>query len=188
MAHALHDAARGLEQSMAKDNEEEEEIGEAPAKKKAGRGRVIAIAVGANAALLGIAIVVMKMTMAPPHPEAAKPQAGQKQPEKEAHSARIGPLVDVDGFIVNIPGEDGNHYLKASVAVELESESAKSHFEEKMQVVRNEVLMYLSGLSLGSTRSVKQKRDIEHGLKKLLNARLGDEIVAGAYFTEFVTQ
>ncbi|MDD5309451.1 MAG: flagellar basal body-associated FliL family protein [Deltaproteobacteria bacterium] len=173
---------------MARDIENEEDEKEAPVERKWSTGRIIGIVAGANVIVIAIAIVALRLIMAPPGPKTEEPRVEGKEHGKVAERRGIGPLVNLDGFIVNIPGEDGNHYLKASMSVEATGEEGKALLEEKMQIVRNEVLMYLSGLNVGSTRSVKQKRDMEARLRTLLNRRLGNDVVAGAFFTEFVTQ
>ncbi|MDJ0761611.1 MAG: flagellar basal body-associated FliL family protein [Myxococcota bacterium] len=144
---------------------------------------IVIIVVGANLAIIG---VVLALTLggsksaeaeAAPNPQTAAPvQTG------------LGPLVKLDSFIVNVASEEGTQYLKASLVIELTGEHVNDLFSKSEMIVRNEVLMYLSSLSVQNTQTVKQKRAIQSRLTKLINKRLEGEIVKGAFFTEFVTQ
>ncbi len=142
---------------------------------------LIIIAVTVNVAIAGV-IVVMLMgssgSEAAPAPEAkVEPAPG------------IGPLIALDDFIVNVEGENGvQKYLKAALSIELKNDLGQAPFEEAQMLVRNEVLMYLSSLSLEQIKTVKQKKVIQETLKKRINKRLKGDLVAGVYFTEFVTQ
>jgi flagellar FliL protein len=99
-----------------------------------------------------------------------------------------GPLVQMANFVVNIQSDEGAKYLKAAIVVELGNPQALDSFKQWEQIVRNEVLVFLSSLEAAETITVKQKRMVENRLRGIINKRVGAEIVVGVYFTEFVTQ
>lgn len=164
---------------MADDNAQEA----APKKSKT---MLIVILVVVNVVIIGVVAAVFLMggkEDAKPEGEAAAAEAVPAAP-----GSGPGPLMPMDNFVVNVQGEEGGRYLKASLAVELKAETMGEAFGKWEKLLRNEVLVYLSGLEVADTRSAKQKRNIEKKLKKVLNDRVGTEMIAGVYFTEFVTQ
>lgn len=119
-----------------------------------------------------------------------KPAAGG--PAKPAATAALtnefGPVVDMADFVVNIQSEEGTAYLKVKLSLELVAETATDTVNKAMPVLRNEVLLYLSGLSVAEVRTPQQKQEIQEKLKETINKRLKSELIKAVYFTEFVTQ
>ena len=111
----------------------------------------------------------------------------EKKPKKKP-AGEVGPIVDLDGFVVNVQGLEGARFLKAKVSVELDAEESVEPFNKSVAIVRNEILLMLSEVDVEQMKKAKEKRKLEKKIVKALNKRLGGETVSGAYFTEFVMQ
>ena len=144
---------------------------------------IVILVVVVNLIIAGVVIVVF--VMGGKDSEAAKSEASAAA---VAPTNGPGTLLPMENFVVNIKGEEGGKYLKASIVLEMKGETAADMFAKWEKLLRNEVLVYLSSLDVEETRSVKQKRAIETKLKEILNGRIGSNEILGVYFTEFVTQ
>jgi flagellar FliL protein len=162
---------------------EEQEIEEIPKKSKT--MLIVIIAIVVNVAIVAVVLIVF-VGGGSSGEQAAKKSADAAHPASLGNSP--GPLVEMDNFVVNVNSDEGTKYLKAAVVVELTHETLNEPFEKWKQVIRNEMLVYLSSLEVDETRTIKQKRKIEGHLKGIVNKRVGADMVSGVYFTEFVTQ
>ena len=153
------------------------------APKKSKTMLIVIIVVVLNLVIAGVVVVVFVM--------GGEEKAAATAPSPSAIAAPTngpGTLLPMENFVVNVKGEEGGKYLKASIVLEMKAENAADLFGKWEKILRNEVLVYLSSLDVEETRTVKQKRTIEGKLKDILNQRIGIEAVSGVYFTEFVTQ
>ena len=160
----------------------EENIQEQPAKSSKTMLIVILVVV-VNLVIVGVVVGVFVMGKKGDTPEAAA-----AAPAAVGPTAGPGTLMPMDNFVVNVHSEEGGKYLKASIVVEMKVEGAADVFAKWERLLRNEVLVYLSGLEVEDTHTAKQKRAIQEKIKDILNRRIGTDLVSGVYFTEFVTQ
>ncbi|MCU0664252.1 MAG: flagellar basal body-associated FliL family protein [Myxococcota bacterium] len=161
-------------------SEEAKDKAEAPPAKSKSMLVIIIAAVGGIAITGVVMFFVMGNKSSGPDPAKAAPVA---VPTNE-----FGPVVDMPDFVVNIQSEEGTAYLKVKISLELIAETATETVNKAMPVLRNEVLMYLSSLSVAEVRTTQQKEEIQGKLKEGLNKRLKAELVKSVFFTEFVTQ
>lgn len=177
---------------------------EAPAAKAAGSNKlmlIIGMLVAAGGS--GGATYFLTRPKEPPpgaaaegKPAKAKPAEGAEDDDdgEEAGAEEGGkehPVVNLPPFLVNL-GDDFNdpHYLKVSVAVEVdgEGEEAGKAFEGKAPRVRGAVLMYLSGLKLEDVQGVDNRKKIVAGVRKEVRHAAGRKLVRDVYITEMVVQ
>ncbi len=163
---------------MSDDNNEELE------EKPKGNKMMIIIIVAAVAvvAIIGVVVVLLLNKGGGDKKSAEEEKPRIEEPDK------LGPLVKMDSFVVNVPNGERGVYLRTSLTIELIDDLAAEPFEKWRPIMRNEVLMYLSGLKLSDSQSIENKRKIEKSLVKKLNGRLKSKLVKGVYFTEFITQ
>ena len=171
---------------MAEENEQGQ-----PQKKS--KTMLIVIIVVVVNLVIGGAVVAVMMSGGNEKPAAPASGGGGGGGDDDAPMARMsgegpGPLVQMENFVVNIQSDEGAKYLKAAIVVELAGTDAQESFKQWEQLIRNEVLVFLSSLEVAETITVKQKRLIEKRLRGIINKRIGADIVVGVYFTEFVTQ
>jgi flagellar FliL protein len=123
-----------------------------------------------------------------PTPE--EPQnPGDKVPVPQLEqSAAIGPMVDIDEFIVNIISGDTAHYVKASLTVELTNENARTEVENRMPQMRDTILMLIGNKTYEELQDLQGKKQLKAELMSNINSFLQTGKVKSIYFTNFVVQ
>jgi flagellar protein FliL len=121
----------------------------------------------------------------------ASPAAAAPAPVvKEEKSGReiTGPVVALDPFVVNLDEPGNARYLKMTVQLEMVGEKDAEIIEKSKQVIRDDVLGYLSGLHVKDTLGAGAKDAIREALMKKLEAIVGDHKVRRMFFQEFMVQ
>ncbi len=117
------------------------------------------------------------------HAEVAKHEA-----EPEASGNEItGPVVQLDPFVVNL-NEATARYVKVTLQLELTGEPATVNLEKGKQLVRDQVLSYLSGLKVADTLGEAAKDHMKEELLQRIVGALGKGNVKRVFFSEFVVQ
>ena len=99
-------------------------------------------------------------------------------------------VVTLPSFVANI-ADDGSgdmHYLKCTIALELNSKNYEKLIEPRTPRIRNAVLLYLSNLKLADTQGMANKQKILAELRKRISEALGKDAIAEIYLTDFVIQ
>lgn len=99
-----------------------------------------------------------------------------------------GPVVALDPFVVNLDEPGNARYLKMTVQLELVNEHDGEVIEKSKQVIRDEVLSYLSGLHVKDTLGATAKDAIRESLMKRIEAVVGEHKVRRMFFQEFMVQ
>jgi len=162
-------------------------------------------------ALVGIVVVaaaaggwLMRGSGGGGHPPDAfaqgKNQAHDNGGAKQAHNKNdppipmdsgndVGPVVNLDTFIVNILSElNETHYLKTTFAVEVVSEPWIDVVKKKMGRVRHEVILYLAGLTMDEVYGAENKAKISKEVQERIARVVNKEAVRKVYISEFVIQ
>ncbi len=105
-----------------------------------------------------------------------------------AQQAEIGPMVNIDEFIVNIISADTPHYVKASLTVELSNEAVKEEVEQRMPQMRDTVLLLIGNKTYEELQDLQGKRQLKAELSNKMNSFLQAGSVKSIYFTNFVVQ
>ena len=112
--------------------------------------------------------------------------------EAPAHGAEgaalAGSVINLDSLVVNLNDAEELHYLKCTVAVELDDPRSAALIERQTVRIRNGLLLFLSNLRLADTIGIENKEKIQQGLKARLIEMLGAPVVKAVYLTEFVLQ
>jgi flagellar basal body-associated protein FliL len=107
----------------------------------------------------------------------------------EAHSDKPGPVYTMDPFVVNLNESTSSRFLKAGFEVECVDESTVKALDTQKRAVRDEVLRYLSGLSVADTLGEENKEKIGETLVARIDKAIGGHnMVKKMYFTEFMVQ
>lgn len=122
-----------------------------------------------------------------PPPEEMDP--GQQVPVPDlTPQAEIGPMVNIDEFIVNIISADTPHYVKASLTVELNNEEVQAEVEQRMPQVRDAILLLIGNKTYEELQDLQGKRQLKAELTSRINSFLRSGKVKSIYFTNFVVQ
>jgi flagellar FliL protein len=188
---------------MAKEEKKAEAGGEsAPAAPSAAKKNVLKwVLIG----VLGLTVVggggafAWWKFMAPHKEEAAKDdgkasekkggegQEGDKGKEPGPKIEKMGPIVDLDPFIVNLADADPR-YLKLTVKLEVESAEAKQEVTERTPQIRDAILILLTSKDSQSLRPAAGKLQLRDEILQRVNPLLATGEAKNAYFTEFVVQ
>ena len=156
-----------------------------PAKKKSSGGGGLGMIFGLlNLGATGF--LVFKTLTAPAPPAEHGDEAADHAPKKRR--AVAGPIAPMDAFVVNLRDEGVSRYLKTSFELELDSPEALKELEEAKRAVRDDVLRFLSNLSVAETLGEEAKQKIQDGIVARLDRQLGPGRVKKFYFTDFVIQ
>lgn len=100
----------------------------------------------------------------------------------------IGPMINIEEFIVNIISAESNHYVKAALTLELTSETAKEETNMRMPQVRDAILLLVGNKTYDELQDLQGKKQLKAELSSKLNSLLQTGRVKAIYFTEFVVQ
>ena len=115
-------------------------------------------------------------------------KAGEAKPgEQGAAAAKIGPILDLDPFIVNLADTEPR-FLKVTIKLELDGAPAKAEVSERIPQVRDALLILLSSKETQSLKPTSGKLQLREEILQRINALLSTGQARNAYFTEFVVQ
>jgi flagellar FliL protein len=100
---------------------------------------------------------------------------------------KMGPIVDLDPFIVNLSDADPR-YLKLTVKLEVETSEAKAEVTERTPQIRDAILILLTSKDSQSLRPAAGKLQLRDEILQRVNPLLSSGEAKNAYFTEFVVQ
>jgi flagellar FliL protein len=101
---------------------------------------------------------------------------------------QIGPMVDIEEFIVNIISGDAAHYVKASITVELTNEAVQSEVQQRMPQMRDAILLLIGNKTYEELQDLQGKKQLKAELLSKINTFLQTGKVVSIYFTNFVVQ
>lgn len=100
----------------------------------------------------------------------------------------VGPVTSLDPFIVNLNEPEATRYLKATFELEVSDADVVGELEKQKRPVRDEVLRYLSSLSVADTQGEAGKAKIQQEVVARIDKQLGGNKVHRLFFVEFVIQ
>ena len=159
---------------------EDKEVQEAP--KKGGGSKIILLVGLVALANLGatafglLQIVELKSI-------AAQPAVAQPEPTDEEV-----PIIALEPFVVNLNEPGSARYLKIVVSVSMASARAAEAFEQEKVAIRDELLSYLSDLSISDTQGASSKTTIKAQLAARIEDILGRGSTQRLFLKEFVIQ
>lgn len=117
-------------------------------------------------------------------------QAAQAPPPPAAPQAQgtIGPMVEIEPFIVNILDEQGSRYLKAAITLEADIEPTVEEINQRMPQVKDAILLLVGNKTFGEVSDLQGKLQLRSEIRERLNKLLSAGRIQKIYFTEFVVQ
>ena len=165
---------------MAENTEEE---------KPAGSKKKLFIIIGAVVLVLLIGGGVAGFFLLKKEPPPVEEKPGTTVPVPDiTNDQMIGPMVDIEEFIVNIISADSNHYVKASLTVELTNEETREEVESRMPQMRDAILLLLGNKTYEELQDLQGKRQLKAEIINRINSFLQAGKVKSVYFTNFVVQ
>jgi flagellar FliL protein len=102
--------------------------------------------------------------------------------------AKIGPMVEIKEFVVNIIGEDATHYVKASLSLELDKDTTIDEVQKRMPQIRDAILLLISNKTFAELQDIQGKNQVKAELRSKINSFLKTGSVNNIYLTDFVVQ
>ena len=102
--------------------------------------------------------------------------------------AKIGPMVEIKEFIVNIISTDTAHYVKASLSLELDKDSTVEEVNKRMPQIRDAILLLIGNKTFEELQDIQGKNQVKAELKSKINSFLKTGKVNNIYLTDFVVQ
>ncbi len=123
-----------------------------------------------------------------PEPEKASDPGLDVPVPQLSQKSDIGPMVDINEFIVNIISGENNHYVKASLTLELNNDLAAEEITKRMPQIRDSILLLVGNKTYDELQDLQGKRQLKAELTSKINAILQSGRVKSIYFTDFVVQ
>jgi flagellar FliL protein len=105
-----------------------------------------------------------------------------------AAAATVGPMVNIDSFVINILEEKDTRYLKAAVTLELDNPLAADEVKLRMPQIRDAILLLAGNKSFSEVRDLQGKLQLRAEMLDKVNSLLQAGKVQQIYFTDFVVQ
>lgn len=102
--------------------------------------------------------------------------------------ARIGPMVEIKEFVVNIIGSDTPHYVKASLSLELDRDATMDEVNKRMPQIRDAILLLIGNKTYEELQDLQGKKQLKAEITSKINSFLKSGKVKAVYFTNFVVQ
>lgn len=122
------------------------------------------------------------------HGKAAAGGHGEPEPAGGDDEHGGGPLMPLESMVTNLADPDTDRYLKVSMQLRITGDGAKAEVEANLVPVRNQILLYLSSLTIEDTSGADNKREIQKRVKRIANETMPTSRITQVYFTEFVIQ
>ena len=112
-------------------------------------------------------------------------------PATPTPSTTIGPIIDLESFVVNLSDTDRKRYLKVTMQLELEDDKKVSkkltkEIEDKLPVVRDAIITLLSSKKSSDISTPQGKLELKKEIINKLNSKLSSGKIVNIYLTEFV--
>lgn len=145
-------------------------------------GVVLVLLLGAGGA--GFYVIWTKVSnLGAPAPDAEKAAA-----EMADKGPKVGPMLDLSTFIVNLADEDVQRYLKTSISVEMDGEPALTEATDRMPQIKDYIVTLLPTKTSAEILSSEGKQVLRTQLTEGLNRFLSKGRITSLYFTDFVIQ
>ncbi len=112
----------------------------------------------------------------------------EEQAELERQAKQVGPMVNIDTFIVNILDDEESRYLKAALTIEVDKPETSMEVTERMPQIKDAILLLVGNKTFGELRDLQGKIQLRAELINRINSVLIKGKVKRIYFTDFVVQ
>lgn len=100
----------------------------------------------------------------------------------------VGPMVNIDSFVINILEEKETRYLKAAVTLEMANALAVDEVKLRMPQIRDAILLMVGNKTFSEVRDLQGKLQLRAEMLDKINSLLQSGAVQQIYFTDFVVQ
>ncbi len=113
---------------------------------------------------------------------------GAKSEGRSEDLTQVGPMYELDKFIVNLASDGGSRYLRVKMNLELSSSEFQAEVDKKKPLVRDIIIRVLSAKSYEEISTIRGKEALKDEIVNELNKVFIDGHIKNVFFTEFVIQ
>jgi flagellar FliL protein len=118
---------------------------------------------------------------------AGKAKSGEDSKAAPAKDG-LGPMVNIDPFIVNILADQGTRYLKAAITLEAQNKATAAEITARMPEIKDAILLLIGNKTYRELSDLQGKMQLRIELVNRLNKILHQGKIKAIYFTDFVIQ
>lgn len=100
----------------------------------------------------------------------------------------LGPLVEMEDFVVNITHKDSTRFLKIGVTLEVQDEKSVEALKKRMPQVTDAVLLLAGNKRFEEIQDLQGKMQLKADLLARVKGLVGQGTITNLYFTDFVVQ
>ena len=128
------------------------------------------------------------MTGEGPKKEKSYDEHAEAEVEAEPEPGFIGPVIDLEPFVLNLADRDQLRYLKVSIKLQLDRPEEETDFTVKRPAIRDALLVLLTSKESRSLRTVDGKMLVRDEIGGRVNTIMKRGKIQQVYFTEFIIQ
>lgn len=161
-----------------------------------GKGKIIVIIIVVLLLLIaGLVVAFMFLTQEPKEGASGEMGAdGAPQAQSEmggdtnARYLRIGPIFQLDQFIVNLLSQGGRRYLKINLGLEMTTPVLENELNAKRPLVRDVIIGVLSSKSAEDLSTTRGKDKMKEEIVQRLNESLVDGKIRNVFISDMAIQ
>ena len=112
-------------------------------------------------------------------------QAAQKE---QLAQAEVGPVYDLQAFVVNLADPGGNRFLRVKMSLEVKDEELVKQMDKQRIRLRDKILTILSSKSYQNVNTVQGKTELRTEICAAVDSFFEKGAVKNVYFSEFVVE
>lgn len=165
-----------------------------------GKGKIIVIIIVVLLLLIaGLVVAFMFLTQTPEEnaqnavgnsnaPQQAQPNTTDTMGESNARYLRIGPIFQLDQFIVNLLSQGGRRYLKINIGLEMTTPNLENELNAKRALVRDIIIGILTSKSPEDLSTTRGREKMKEEIAQRLNESLVDGKIRNVFISDMAIQ
>lgn len=113
---------------------------------------------------------------------------GEAETTAEPEPGFVGPVIDLDPFVLNLADRDQLRYLKVSIKVQLDRPEEQTDFTAKLPAIRDALLVLLTSKESRALRTVDGKMLVRDEIGGRVNSIMKKGKIQQVFFTDFIIQ
>lgn len=122
------------------------------------------------------------------HKEKKEGEMADHEAEADPGLEAIGPVVDLEPFVLNLADRDQLRYLKVSIKLQLDRPEAETDFTTRLPAIRDALLVLLTSKESRALRTIDGKMLVRDEIGGRVNSIMKRGKIRQVFFTEFIIQ
>ena len=166
----------------------EEEGGGKDAGGKGGMNTKVVLIVIVAIAVLGGGGGAAWYLMVGDHENKKEGEMADHEAEAETSLEAIGPVVDLEPFVLNLADRDQLRYLKVSIKLQLDRPEEETDFQIRLPAIRDALLVLLTSKESRALRTIDGKMLVRDEIGGRVNSIMKKGQIRQVFFTDFIIQ